>query len=207
MTNNYLKIWDRWAKIWDILLSVVGYDAMFREQAVEKLELNKGETVLDLACGTGLNFEYLERKIGKEGKILALDYSPEMLKKAEDRLIKFGWQNISLLKKDASNFKLNEKVDAILCTWAMVSIQDYDISLKNSIEFLKEGGKYVVLDFQLITGNKGVILNPIYKLLFRITYQDVTRETWKKMRQYLKNVTKVEISGLLTSYYIATGTK
>ncbi len=207
MTDKYREMWDKWAKIWDLILSVVGYDVAFRERAVDKLDLNKGDTVLDLACGTGLNFEYLEREVGKEGKIIALDYSPEMLKKAEERIKQHGWRNIQLLERDASDFELDEKVDAVLCAWSMVSIPDYEKALKNSIEALKEGGKYVVLDFQLMSGIKGLVLNPPYKIIFKATHQDVTRETWEKMKHYLRGVTKEDFSGWLASYYIAVGIK
>ncbi|MFQ6124878.1 MAG: class I SAM-dependent methyltransferase [Candidatus Heimdallarchaeota archaeon] len=207
MTNNHRKLWNKWAKIWDLTLSFIGYDVLFREQAVERLNLNRGDTVLDLACGTGLNFEYLERKIGKKGKIVALDFSPEMLKKAGDKIKEHGWHNIELLERDASHFRLNEKVDAVLCTWAMVSIPDYEKALENSIDALKVGGKCVVLDFQLMSGLKGRILNPAYKLIFEATLQDITRKPWKKMRRYLSDVKKQNISGWLASYYICTGVK
>jgi ubiquinone/menaquinone biosynthesis C-methylase UbiE len=48
-------------------------------------------------------------------------------------------------------------------------------ALKKSVDVLKEGGKYVVLDFQLMSGIKGLILNPFYKMIFKATHQDVTR--------------------------------
>jgi ubiquinone/menaquinone biosynthesis C-methylase UbiE len=207
MTDKYHSMWDKWAKIWDLVLSIVGYDVAFREQAVDKLDLNKGDIVLDLACGTGLNFQYLERKIGEEGKIIALDYSPEMLKKAEEKINRYGWRNIVLLERDASDFELDEEVDAVLCTWAMVSIPDYKEALKNSIDALKESGKYVVLDFQLMSGIKGLILNPFYKMIFKATHQDVTREPWESMKYYLRGVEKEDYSGLVASYYIAVGIK
>jgi ubiquinone/menaquinone biosynthesis C-methylase UbiE len=207
MTDKYHNMWDRWARIWDFVLSVVGFDIAFRELAVDKLNLNVGDVVLDLACGTGLNFAYLERKVGKEGKIIALDYSSEMLKKAEEKIEQQRWRNITLFERDASDFELDEKVDAVLCTWSMVSIPDYEKALKKSIDVLKEGGKYVVLDFQLMSGIKGLILNPFYKMIFKATRQDVTREPWKNMKHYLRGIKKENHSGLLASYYIAAGQK
>lgn len=199
MTSKYSKMWDKWAKVWDSMLSFWGYDTAYREQAVEKLGLKKGDVVLDLACGTGLNFEYLERKVGKEGKIIALDYSHEMLKKAREKIEENGWNNIKLLERDVSNFKLNEKVDAVLCTWAMVSIPNYKKALENSIETLRNGGKHVVLDIQQACY--------LIKLFFKATHQDITRKPWKEMRKYLNDVKKEDLPSLLASYYIASGVK
>lgn len=207
MAGKYRNLWNRWAKIWDLALHVAGYDVAFRERAIDELDLNRGDTVLDLACGTGLNFGYLEGKIGREGKIIALDYSPGMLKKAEEKMRNNDWRNIELLEEDAANFRLDEKVDAVLCTWSMVSIPNYEKALENSADTLREGGKYVVLDFQLISGVKGLILNSAYKLIFEATCQDVTREPWRKMKDYLREVKKEDFSGCLSSYYIAVGVR
>ncbi len=207
MRSKYSKTWDRWAKTWDFLLSFVGYDTAFREEAIERLEVKRGDTVLDLACGTGLNFEYLRKKVGKEGRIIALDYSQEMLRKAREKVEKNGWDNIELVEKDASDFELDEEVDAVLCTWAMVSFPDHEKALGNSVKPLKKGGKYVVLDFQLMDGLKGKILNPTYKLPFKATHQNLGRKPWKTMEKYLNNVVKEDFSGRFASYYIASGVK
>jgi demethylmenaquinone methyltransferase/2-methoxy-6-polyprenyl-1,4-benzoquinol methylase len=200
-------MWDKWANVWDFMLSFVGYNLRFRKKAIEKLNINRGSIVLDLACGTGLNFQFIENKIGQQGKIIAIDFSLEMLKKAEEKIRKYGWKNIELLKRNASDFELKDEVDAILCTWSMVSISNYEKALKTSTTFLRKNGRFVVLDFKLKSGIKGRIFNPIYKLIFKITNQDITREPWKKMQSYLRNVKKEEFSGLLGSHYIAVGVK
>lgn len=106
MTGRYSEMWDRWARVWDSMLSLVGYDDAYRGRAVEKLALKGGDSVLDLACGTGLNFKFLEEKIGRQGKIIALDYSRVMLEKAREKIKANNWLNITLVQADASNFSL-----------------------------------------------------------------------------------------------------
>jgi len=200
-------MWDKWARVWDFMLSLGGYDEAYRKDVVKKLCLKNGDSVLDLACGTGLNFKFLEEKVGAEGRIIALDYSKAMLEKARQKVEKNGWRNVRLMEADASNFTLDEKVDAVLCTWAMVSIPDYESAIKCSVDVLKEGGKYSVLDFQPIPGAKGLLLNPILKLFFQATRQDVSRQPWKTMERYLANVCKEDISAGVVWCYIAWGTK
>ncbi|MFQ6052562.1 MAG: class I SAM-dependent methyltransferase [Candidatus Hydrothermarchaeota archaeon] len=205
MVYKYSEMWNKFAKVWDLMLSITGYDTAYREEAVKKLDLREGDTVLDLACGTGANFNFLERKVGKEGKIIALDYSREMLKKAKEKIKKGRWHNTEFLEKDASNFELNVKVDAVLCTWAMVSFPNYRKALKNSIKALKKGGRYVVLDLQQTAGITGRIL----KLFFEATHQEITREPWSDMEKYLSGVEKEDLPlmGGIAMYYIASGTK
>jgi ubiquinone/menaquinone biosynthesis C-methylase UbiE len=62
-----------------------GYDVMaragmrYRRKAVELLELRRGEIVVDVACGTGLNFEPIIERVGPEGRLFGIDLSPDML--------------------------------------------------------------------------------------------------------------------------------
>ncbi len=56
-----------------------------RMRCVELLDLREGETVLDVGCGTGLSFELLLTKVGRSGKLLAFEQSPEMHAQAHSR--------------------------------------------------------------------------------------------------------------------------
>jgi len=58
--------------VWDITLRLVRLDCRYREQGISVLNLRKGMTVLDIACGTGLNFPYLFQAVGPEGRIIAV---------------------------------------------------------------------------------------------------------------------------------------
>jgi demethylmenaquinone methyltransferase/2-methoxy-6-polyprenyl-1,4-benzoquinol methylase len=207
--GRYSGFWDRLAPIWDYGLSICGMKEKYRKRAVDKLNLNCGDTVLDLACGSGLNFKYLQEKVGEEGKIIGLDYSSKMLEVARRKIEGNNWNNVKLIREDAANFDLDEDVDGVLCTWAMVSIPDYIGALKNSIDVLKEGGKYVVLDFKENPGYAGKILNPIYRAIFSATHQDITRTPWKEMKKYLEDVEIEEFpfGSILGTVYIAHGTK
>jgi hypothetical protein len=44
-------------------------------------------------------------------------------------------------------------------------------------------------------------------LIFKVTYQDISLEPWKKMKQYLRDVKEEDFSGWFASYYIAVGVK
>jgi SAM-dependent methyltransferase len=81
-----------------------GYDrhmrrfARWQRMAVERLELGPGEVVIDVACGTGLNFPLLEARIGPSGRIIGIDLSPEMLAQARDRAAHEGWENVTVIE-------------------------------------------------------------------------------------------------------------
>ena len=48
----------------------------YRRLAVEMLELQPGQTVVDLGCGSGLNFELVRERIGAEGSLIGVDSHP-----------------------------------------------------------------------------------------------------------------------------------
>src|SRR5881396_3051925 len=75
--------------------------ARWQRMAVERLKLASGETVLDVACGTGLNFGLLEAKIGPSGKLIGIELSPEMILQARKRVAGRPWDNVTLIEAPA----------------------------------------------------------------------------------------------------------
>jgi demethylmenaquinone methyltransferase/2-methoxy-6-polyprenyl-1,4-benzoquinol methylase len=85
-----------------------------RERAVAWLDLRPGESVLDVACGTGLSLPLLREAVGTTGRIFAFDQSPDMLALARARAERAGWENVHLIEAAAQSLILPEKVDALL---------------------------------------------------------------------------------------------
>ena len=79
-----------------------------RKKAVNNLNLELENKVLDLACGMGQNFDYLMNKIGGNGKIFGVDYIQGMLNVAKKRIEKKGLGNVRLIRKDAAKINFPE---------------------------------------------------------------------------------------------------
>jgi len=75
-----------------------------REAGVRLLGLSPGDTVLDLGCGTGLNFGRLADAVGPGGTVIGLDRSPAMLRMARRRVDSNGWRTVRLVEADATRF-------------------------------------------------------------------------------------------------------
>ena len=69
----------------------------YRVEAVGKLELAPGLTVLDLGCGSGLNFELIMDAIGPEGALVGVDFSSGMLARASNKVSQNRWRNVHLV--------------------------------------------------------------------------------------------------------------
>ncbi len=97
-----------------------GYDASaertlpLRRRTVARLALRPGDTVLDVACGTGLSFGLLQQGVGADGRIIGVELSPDMLAKAQARCESEGWHNVALIEAAMESAEIPRAVDAIL---------------------------------------------------------------------------------------------
>ena len=85
-----------------------------RERAVSALQLQPGQVVLDVGCGTGLSLSLLRAAVGETGRVYGFDQSPEMLALARGRAEAAGWRNVELLETPAQTLVLPETVNALL---------------------------------------------------------------------------------------------
>jgi ubiquinone/menaquinone biosynthesis C-methylase UbiE len=120
-----------------------------RRRAVHALGLCPGDTVVDIACGTGLNFSLIERAIGPEGRIVGVDLTDAMLAQAQRRIETNGWSNISLVQTDAAEFDFPTGVDAILSTYALTQVPGCGEVIAHGAAALSGGGRWVVLDLKV----------------------------------------------------------
>ena len=120
-----------------------------RLQAVRTLGLRPGDTVVDMACGTGLNFRLLERVVGPGGRIVGVDLTDAMLARAQDRVQANGWSNVSLVQADAAGFDFPAGVNAILSTYAMTQVPECAEVIAHGAKALSGGGRWAVLDLKV----------------------------------------------------------
>lgn len=177
----------------------------YRQKAVNALALKRGDTVLEIGCGTGLNFRLLEEKIGTEGKILGVDMTDSMLARARDRVQQNGWPNVELVQSDAAIFQFPRGVNGVISTFALTLVPEFrDVILAGS-EALLPGGRFVILDFKLPT-NRLSRLAPLFALTLRpfgVSLDLASRHPWEAMKRHLTNVSMTELYGGMA--YVAAG--
>ena len=120
-----------------------------RVRTVDALGLRPGDTVVDMACGTGLNFRLLEEAIGPDGRMVGVDLTDAMLAQAQDRIETNGWSNISLVQADAASFDFPTKLDAIVSTYALSQVPECGAVIARGAAALRDGGRWAVLDLKV----------------------------------------------------------
>lgn len=120
----------------------------YRRQTVAALGLRLGDTVVDLACGTGLNFELLERAVGPTGKVIGVDLTDAMLAVAERRTVGAGWQNVELIQADLADYIVPEGVGGIMSTLALTLVPEYVRVIEGVSHSLRPGRRMAILDMK-----------------------------------------------------------
>lgn len=177
-SKNIYSFWGKTPGLYKAgtFLTFMGREKKIRCQAIEKLDLKEGDTVLDICCGTGLNFPYLLEKVGKTGKIIGVDLSKEMLQSAQRSIDKKGWRNIQLINKDVTKLSLpSESVDGIFSSLGISTILNQKKALEKAKDILKINSKIVVLDAESFSGIwkiLNIFIVPAYKKLALWDYKD-----------------------------------
>jgi demethylmenaquinone methyltransferase/2-methoxy-6-polyprenyl-1,4-benzoquinol methylase len=126
-----------------------------RLRTVQSLGLREGDTVVDMACGTGLNFSLVEKAIGPGGRIIGVDLTDAMLARAQDRVDANAWSNVSLVQSDAADFGFPAEVDAILSTYALTQVPECGQVIAHGAASLSGGGRWAVLDLKIPDSTPG----------------------------------------------------
>jgi demethylmenaquinone methyltransferase/2-methoxy-6-polyprenyl-1,4-benzoquinol methylase len=153
---HLIETYRRSAKRYDVasrFYPVPGYpQRAHRLRAVRALGLRPGASVVEIGCGTGLNFPSIEREIGPGGRIVGVDLSDSMLAQAQHRIDTNGWSNVSLVHIDAAEFEFPAGVDGILATYAHSLLPDPAHIVARGAAALAAGGRWAVLDLKIPDG-------------------------------------------------------
>ena len=110
----------------------------WRELLVQQLPIRRGDTVLDVGCGTGLCLPLLQHKVGRTGAIIGIDASEQMLQVAADRIAAHGWDNVHLIAAPVAHAQIDATADAaVFC--AVHDVMQSRAALGNVFDHLRPG--------------------------------------------------------------------
>jgi ubiquinone/menaquinone biosynthesis C-methylase UbiE len=189
------------------LFRLVGFrQGAYRKQSIWALCLQPGDIVVDVGCGTGLNFPLLWQAVGPMGRVVGVDLTDAMLDRARERVAAQRWDNVELVQSDAVEFSFPPRVGGIISAFALTLVPAFDGVIRRGSENLLPGKHWVVLDFKL-PNNWLAWLAPLLERLltrpFGGTLDMAGRHPWESMQKYLNSVTVSE--RFLGFAYIATG--
>ncbi len=209
--EEVLAVYRKRARHYDLtanLYYLIGFrEWAYRKKAVAALELHSGDTVVEICCGTGLNFTLLQRIVGPGGRIIGVDMNDAMLARARDRVMKRGWRNVTLVQSDAAAYQFPEKVNGIISTFGLTLVPAFDAVIRDGTRALVRGGRWVVCDMKLPANRLSVLATLGVGLTrpFAVSTDLATRHPWESIRRHTGNLRMQELYGGFA--YVAGGTK
>ena len=113
--------------------------------------VNKGEAVLDIGCGAGVDTLVAAIKVGPEGKATGIDLIPDMLKQAKRNLKKTSLENVTFQEASAEQLPFPDGTfDVVISNGVFNLIPDKAKALREVIRVLKLSGRFLLADQILI---------------------------------------------------------
>ncbi|MDJ0712740.1 MAG: class I SAM-dependent methyltransferase [Prochloraceae cyanobacterium] len=166
-------------------------DSHMREakRLLEYVVVRSGQTILDLATGTGLVAIPAAKAVAPQGSVIGVDMSPGMLAQAKNKIVTEKIDNLELIEADVEsiNFK-SEQFDLIFCCSALVYITDIPVIINKCYDWLKLGGGFAFTTPDR-TSYLAAIKVKVCQDLFGIDLPHILRPLWtpEKCHTILQN--------------------
>jgi arsenite methyltransferase len=142
LTDNDISIRKYQSKAADYDASAQ-FTMPLRKRTIALLQLQPGDTVLDVGAGTGLSYGLLREAVGSTGRVLAFEQSPAMFAQAQARVQREGWANVWHTCTSAETVRLPQQVDAILFNYTHDILRTPE-ALANIMHYAKPGARIAI---------------------------------------------------------------
>jgi len=140
------KAFTAWAPRYD---ATHAWRMLKRRQARLALGVRPGDRVIEIACGTGLNFPHLRQLVGEAGQVVGVDLTPAMLEIARQRVFRNKWKNVEMREADAADLPFPDaSFDRALCAFALNIIPEYERAIAEIARVIVPGGRFVALEMR-----------------------------------------------------------
>jgi demethylmenaquinone methyltransferase/2-methoxy-6-polyprenyl-1,4-benzoquinol methylase len=130
-------------------LMSAGVHRLWKRYTIETSGAKSGDTILDLAGGTGDLAAKFSRIVAKDGKVILSDINGSMLKNGRERLVNMGIAgNVEYVQADAECLPFPDNYfNIITIAFGLRNVTDKDAALRSMLRTLKPGGKLMILEF------------------------------------------------------------
>ncbi len=144
-------VFDSVASRYDIMndLMSAGLHRLWKRYTIDQAAAKSGQTILDLAGGTGDLAREFAKKVGKDGHVVLADINTAMLEQGRRNLVDAGIAgNVTIAQVDAQDLPFDDGTfDIVTMAFGLRNVTDKDAALTSIFRTLKPGGKAMILEF------------------------------------------------------------
>ncbi|NJD06143.1 MAG: bifunctional demethylmenaquinone methyltransferase/2-methoxy-6-polyprenyl-1,4-benzoquinol methylase UbiE [Methylococcaceae bacterium] len=155
--NLVRNVFDSVADKYDLMndLMSLGIHRIWKRIAIQLSHVRYGESVLDLAGGTGDMTALFQQRVGAAGQVVLSDINAAMLNRGRDRLLDEGVSgNVSYAQIDAEKLPFaDNRFDCVCIAFGLRNVTRKEEALQSIHRVLKPGGRIIILEFSEVQGD------------------------------------------------------
>lgn len=190
------------AASWYDVVSAEPIYAVGRERAIPALRLQEGSRVLDIGCGTGLNFPRLLAAVGRSGQVVGVDSNPAMLEAARGQILHLPPGNVTLVEADAQYLDHvaigltapGAPFDAVLFTYSLSLMSNWEQAWQRASVVVRPGGRAAIVDLESPHGGAR-LLDPVARLACWLGGADINARPWTSLERTARDVQSWSLRG------------
>ena len=114
-------------------------------------QIKKGDTVIDLGSGAGNDCFVARAEVGESGKVIGLDFTPEMIEKARLNVAKLGFTNVEFIHSDIEKMSVDSNIaDVVVSNCVLNLVPNKQAVFHEIFRVLKDKGHFSISDIVLI---------------------------------------------------------
>lgn len=177
--------YDRWAGLYELVSSHAPGANRLRRRAIDALRLERGDTVVEVGCGTGANLPLLAREVGPTGTVIGIDRSGGVLERA--RRNAQGYPQVEVLRADGTELPITgdagadasapsgDVIDGVLATFVVGMLDDPAAAVEDWIDHLGPDGHVALLHLRRSEHALAPIANAVLQAVTVLSTPPTTR--------------------------------
>lgn len=162
------RFYTNWAWLYDLMAVYTPGIGSLRRAAVDLVGPQPGDTVVEMGCGSGANLPLFRERVGSEGRVIGVDFSPGVLQVAADRVDREGWENVHVVRGDATEPPLgsgndNRSVDCLFASLVVGMFGDPAEVVDDWASLVGPGGRLGVMDLARSSVPRARPLNGLFR--------------------------------------------
>jgi len=144
----------------------------------DAVNIQKGETVLDLGAGAGNDAFVARELVGDEGKVIGLDFTPAMVRKAKENAEKLGFSNVEFVRGDIEEMPLPDMTaDVIVSNCVLNLLPEKEKGFREMFRVMKPGGRFGISDI-VVEGDLPESVRKVAELYAGCVSGAITKESY-----------------------------